>query len=88
MYRIEYYHADTRSKDSFFKTLKTDALKMLDRFIDNGPGNVKKVTPYRVDFRNGDYARVVDLVPLSAMMLDREDRGYGADDADTIFEDD
>ena len=60
MYRIEYYHADTRSKDYSLRSLEKDALKQLDRFIDNGPDNVKRVEKYRVDFRNGDYARVIE----------------------------
>ena len=88
MFNIEYFHADTGETNSYYKSKKADALAMLDKFIDNGPENVKTVSASRIDFSNGDYARVVDLVPLSAMMLTREERGYYNNGSDSIFEDD
>jgi len=85
MFKIEYFHKDTGETDWFYKTLKKDALKMLDKFIDNGPDQVKSVSAYKVAFKNGDYARVVDLVPLSALMLERSPAVAG--ESDSIFDD-
>lgn len=88
MFRIEYYHADTGDTAVFHKFLKKDALKMLDRFIDNGPDNVKKVSAMRVDFKNGDYACIAAEIPLSAIRISCEDRGYDNDGSDSIFDED
>ena len=85
MYKVSYYHADTGDTDWSYKVKLESAKAELDRFIDNGPGNVRRVSALRVDFTNGDFARITDMNPLCPLMLDREDRGFDNDGSDSIF---
>ena len=86
MLRVEYYHADTGELDYFYRTSKERAGALLDKWVDNGDDPLRRVTAFRVDWKGGDYARVVDLDPLCPMM--REGYGEPADpnDPDRIFD--
>lgn len=84
MYKVSYYHADTGTEDNHWPVSLERAKTILDGFISNGP-SIKKVTALSVEFRNGDSARISNMSPLSAIMLDREDRGYDNDGSDSIF---
>ena len=87
MYKLVYYDAGTGGSETLYTGSEKNAKKHLDNFIEKHGLEVKTVSSSHVEFRNGDILRVVSLVPLSAIMLTREQRGYEDDgfDSDTIF---
>ena len=88
MYRIEYYNSETGEVYSEHKLTLDSAKKVLDDYIDMAPGDVKRVMPLRVDFKNGDFVRIDDISPRSAMMMPSKIRGFGgsSSDPDSIFD--
>lgn len=86
MFKLVYYNASSGRKETLAVGSEKATKASLDSVIDNSRSPVRTVRSDYVEFRNGDIARVVSMVPLSAIMLTREDRGFYNDGAESIFE--
>ena len=61
MFTIEYYTADTGGSIFYHKTRENAAVAILDDIVYHKDVGIVKVSPWRVNFRNGDFVRIVEL---------------------------
>jgi hypothetical protein len=61
MFTIEYYTSETDGSIFFHKTKIGAALAVLDDIVYHKEVGIKRVSSWRVDFRNGDFVRVYEI---------------------------